>query len=65
MMLTELIVSKHIRKKYQKINFLPKSTIKMKRKAKQGPPKSQQNQITLTQFEGDHITEVNFEFGKF
>lgn len=37
----------------------------MKRKAKQGPPKSQQNQITLTQFEGDHITEVNVKIGDF
>ena len=36
----------------------------MKRKAKQAAPKSQQNQITLTQFEGDHITEVNFEIGE-
>lgn len=36
----------------------------MKRKTRQTAPKGQQNQITFAQFEGDHITEVNLEFGK-
>lgn len=34
----------------------------MKRRGRPPAKKNQQNQITLTQFEGDHITEVNFIF---
>lgn len=36
----------------------------MKRKTRQSSKKGQQNQITLTQFQGDHITEVKIEIGK-
>lgn len=36
----------------------------MKRKVKQKAPSAQNKTITLTQFEGDHITEVNNKIGK-
>lgn len=40
------------------------NSVKMKKKVKQKESKQQSKSITLTQFETDHITEVNFKIGK-